>query len=69
MSSFLYETRRSMEPEYRWETAAQQAIIDSNTDLLNEIKSLRRDLSNSGGAVSDHLAYAILKLVERLERS
>lgn len=69
MSYSLHDTLTSYYPEYRRKHAAEQAIIDSNQDLLYEIKGLRQDLARSGGELSDNLAYAILRLVERLERS
>lgn len=60
--SLIHEIRRFSDAHYLIETSAQQAIID-------EIRGLRQDLYNTGGEVSDQLAYAILRLVEHLERS
>lgn len=69
MSYSLHDTLTSYYPEYRRKHAAEQAIIDSNRDLLYEIKGLRRDVSKTNGELSDNLAYAILRLIERLEQS
>lgn len=60
--SFLHDFRRFTDMEYMVKTAAQQAVID-------EIKGLRHDLQNAGGPLSSELAYAILRLCDRLERS
>ena len=69
MSSFLHDTLTSYYPEYRRKTAAQQAIIESNEALLYEIKGLRRDFASSSGETSEHLAFALIRLIERLEQS
>jgi hypothetical protein len=62
----LFETIASYDPEYRRRHAAEQATIDSQTDLLNEIKGLRRDIANANFVISERLAEAILNSVERL---
>ncbi len=37
----LHTWRRWFENRYRWDTAAEQAILDSQDDLLLEIQELR----------------------------
>lgn len=58
-----------MEPEYRWQTAAEQAIIDSQNELRAEIHSLRKDLANAQYVVSDQVAAAILEVLARLAQA
>lgn len=69
MSYSFHDTLTSYYPEYRRKHGAEQTIIDSNRDLLNEIKGLRRDLARSDGEIAEHLAYAVIRLIERLDRS
>lgn len=67
--SFLHDWKRSTDIDYAHRTAAQQAIIESNQDLLYEIRGLRRDLAKTDGEISEHLAYALIRLIERFEHS
>jgi len=64
--SSLHDTMTSYDPEYRRRHAAEQAIIDSQKDLLDEIRGLRRDIANANFVISERLAEAILNSVERL---
>jgi hypothetical protein len=43
--SFLHNWRRSNDNNYRWETAAEQGIIDAQEDVEFEIWQLRQELA------------------------
>ena len=43
--SFLHNWRRATDNDYRWETAAEQGIIDSQEDLQFEVLQLRHELA------------------------
>lgn len=52
--SFLHTWRRWTDIEYRWETAPEQAILDSQDDLLAEIRELRHVVSQMSAQRNDH---------------
>jgi hypothetical protein len=61
--SFLHTWRRWTDNQYRWDTAAEQAIIDSQDDLIFEVQELRHQLAQ----LTEHLAPTRYSVVEQEE--
>ena len=59
--SLLHTWRRWFETDYRWETAADQAILDSQDDLLLELQEIKHLLSASVRPTSDIYGFEPLR--------